>query len=98
MSSSASLAVVTGANGLVGSRVCDALAQRGVPIRAIVRQAGTAPEVAGVAEVVGDFPDPEFAATAVSGASAVITTVHPMGSDRATQQRIGVDGTLVVAR
>jgi nucleoside-diphosphate-sugar epimerase len=48
--------------------------------------------------VVGDFTEREFAATVVSGASAVITTVHPMGSDRATQQRIGVEGTLVMAR
>jgi nucleoside-diphosphate-sugar epimerase len=28
----------------------------------------------------------------------VVTTVHPMGSDRVTQQRIGVTGTLVLAR
>ena len=48
--------------------------------------------------MVGDFADPELAASVVSGASSVVTTVHPMGSDRATQQRIGVEGTLVVAR
>jgi 2-alkyl-3-oxoalkanoate reductase len=98
MSSSTSVVVVTGANGLVGSRVCAALVERGARVRAIVRRAGTGPELAGVAEVVGDFAEPEFAATVVSGASAVVTTVHPMGSDRATQQRIGVAGTLVVAR
>jgi nucleoside-diphosphate-sugar epimerase len=98
MSSSTSVVVVTGANGLVGSRVCAALVERGTRVRAIVRRAGTGPELARVAEVVGDFAEPEFAATVVSGASSVVTTVHPMGSDRATQQRIGVAGTLVVAR
>ena len=35
--------VVTGANGLVGSHVCAALAQRGVAVRAVVRRSGTAP-------------------------------------------------------
>ena len=48
--------------------------------------------------MVGDFTAPDFAATMVSGASSVVTTVHPMGSDRATQERIGVAGTLVAAR
>lgn len=98
MSSSVSVVVVTGANGLVGSRVCEALVERGVRARAIVRRAGTAPALPGVAEVVGDFAEPEFAASVMSGASSVVTTVHPMGSDRGTQQRIGVAGTLVVAR
>ncbi|MDQ6728870.1 MAG: NAD(P)H-binding protein [Actinomycetota bacterium] len=98
MSSSGSFVVVTGANGLVGSRVCEALVQRGVRARAIVRRPGTAPALPGVAEVVGDFAESKFAASVVSGASSVVTTVHPMGSDRETQQRIGVAGTLVVAR
>ena len=32
------------------------------------------------------------------GASAVVTTVHPMGTDRDTQHRIAVEGTPVLAR
>ncbi len=90
--------VVTGANGLVGSRVCAALAERGATVRAVVRRAGTAPALPGVEERVGSFYDPAFAADVVAGAGAVVTTVHPMGSDRETQHRVAVEGTPVLAR
>ena len=90
--------VVTGANGLVGARTVEALVARGVTVRAVVRRAGTAPALAGVEEHVGDFHDPDVATAAVAGADAVVTTVHPMGSDRETQERIAVEGTPVMAR
>ena len=89
---------MTGANGLVGARVCAALAERGAAVRAVVRRPGTAPVLAGVSEHVGDFADPEVAAAVVEGADAVVTTVHPMGSDRATQHQVGVEGTTLLAR
>jgi nucleoside-diphosphate-sugar epimerase len=98
MSSAAALVVVTGANGFVGSEICGALLARQARVRAVVRRAGTAPELPGVAEVVGDFADPDFAGRVSSDATSVITTVHPMGSDRATQHRVGVQGTTVLAR
>jgi nucleoside-diphosphate-sugar epimerase len=90
--------VVTGANGLVGSRICAALAERGAAVRAVVRRAGSAPTLDGVQERTGEFHDPGFAASVVQGADAVVTTVHPMGSDRSTQHRIAVEGTPVLAR
>ena len=90
--------VVTGANGFVGSRVCAALVDGGAIVRAVVRRAGTAPALAGVEERVGDFHDPDLAAAVVQGAGAVVTTVHPMGTDRETQHRIAVEGTPVLAR
>lgn len=90
--------VVTGANGFVGSHVCRALVDRGATVRAVVRRAGTAPDLAGVEEQVGDFTDPAFAAVVVADADGVVTTVHPMGDDHAIQQRVAVEGTPVLAR
>lgn len=92
------VAVVTGANGFVGSRICAALVDRGVAVRAVVRRAGTAPALPGLDERVGEFHDPPFAAEVVAGADAVVTTVHPMGADREVQQRVAVEGTPVLAR
>ena len=92
------IVVVTGANGLVGSRLCAALAERGTSVRAVVRRTGAAPAVPGVTEQVGDFTDTGFAASVLAGADAAVTTVHPMGSDGQVQRRIGVDGTTSFAR
>ncbi len=97
-SSASPVVVVTGANGLVGARICAALVGRGARVRAVVRRHGTAPDLTGVEERVGEFHEPDFAAEVVAGADAVVTTVHPMGSDRETQHRIAVEGTPVLAR
>lgn len=98
MTSEDRVIVVTGANGFVGARTCAELAKRGATVRAVVRRAGAAPAGGAVEEWVGEFADPEFAAEVVAGATGVVTTVHPMGADRATQHRVGVEGTPVIAR
>lgn len=90
--------VVTGANGLVGSRVCAALVDRGAQVRALVRREGTAPVLRGVEEVVGDFTDAATASAVLDGAHAAVTTVHPMASDLAAQHAVGVEGTATFAR
>lgn len=89
--------VVTGANGFVGSHTCAALVERGATVRAVVRRAGTAPRIPGIEEHVGEFFEPALAASVLAGADAVVATVHPMGSDREQQHRIGVEGTSVLA-
>jgi nucleoside-diphosphate-sugar epimerase len=94
--STSPVVVVTGANGFVGSHICAALVDRGATVRAVVRRAGTAP--AGVEEHVGAFGDPAFATNVVEGATAVVTTVHPMEDDREAQHRVGVEGTRALAR
>jgi 2-alkyl-3-oxoalkanoate reductase len=90
--------VVTGANGFVGSHICAALVDRGAAVRAVVRRPGTAPRRSGIEERVGEFDDPGFAAEVVAGATAAITTVHPMEEGREAQQRVGVDGTRTLAQ
>ena len=90
--------VVTGANGLAGATVCRALAERSAQVRAVVRRAGSAPALPGVTEHVGDFADEGLARAVTEGADAVVTTVHPMGSSREVQHRVGVEGTPVLAR
>ncbi|MGY1747545.1 NAD-dependent epimerase/dehydratase family protein [Blastococcus sp. SYSU D00695] len=92
------LVVVTGANGLVGSAVCRALSARSARVRAVVRRAGSAPPLPGVTEHVGDPTDPDVARAATRDADAVVTTVHPMGSPRQEQHRVGVEGTETLAR
>lgn len=92
------LVVVTGANGLVGSHVCAALSARGTPVRAVVRRHGTAPELPGVEEVLGEFTDPDQATRLVEGAGALVTTVHPMGTDLETQRSVGVEGNTTIVR
>src|SRR5690348_14180234 len=98
MANRSPVVVVTGANGLVGAAVCRALVERSTQVRAVVRRGGIALALDGVTEQVGDFADEGFARAVTEGADAVVTTVHPMGSSREAQHRVGVEGTPVIAR
>ncbi len=90
--------VVVGANGFVGSHLCSALLASGATVRAVVRRAGSMAVHSELEEWVGDFTDPVFAAEVCAGASAAVTTVHPMESNLETQRRVGVEGTAAFAR
>ena len=98
MAASPPVVVVTGANGLVGAAVCRALVERSAQVRAVVRRGGGGPALDGVTEHVGDFAEEGFARAVTQRADAVVTTVHPMGSSREVQHRVGVEGTPVIAR
>ena len=65
--------LVTGATGNVGSRVVRELQERGVPVRAFVRDPGKASAMlgAGVEIVPGDFGDPESIRAALDGVEGV---------------------------
>ncbi len=90
--------VVVGANGFVGSHLSQALLASGATVRAVVRHAGSIVARPGLEEWVGDFTDPVFAAQVCAGATAAVTTVHPMTSDLETQRTVGVAGTAAFAR
>lgn len=98
MDTASPLVLVTGANGLVGSHICHALLDRGARVRALVRRPGTAPQVDGVEEMVGDVADADDVTRAVDTVAAVVSTVYPLGSsDLELQQRVSIDGTRQLA-
>jgi nucleoside-diphosphate-sugar epimerase len=65
--------LVTGASGLVGSHVVEALAARGEPVRALVRPAsGAVVARLGAEPVVGDVTDPAAWQAAARGVRAIV--------------------------
>src|SRR3989442_8935385 len=65
--------LVTGASGLVGSHVVEALAARGEPVRALVRPASRAAVLRlGAEAVAGDVTDPAAWRAAARGGPALL--------------------------
>jgi len=67
--------VVTGAAGLVGARTCAVLSDRGLKVRAIVRNPAKAAERLGQLRIEilsGDVRDPDFLRGALRGADAIV--------------------------
>ena len=89
-------ALVTGATGTVGHPVARLLAERGVLVRALVRDPARAVLPPGVEPLAGDVTDPASLRAAVRGCDAVF---HAAGlseqwlRDRTRFERINVDGT-----
>jgi uncharacterized protein YbjT (DUF2867 family) len=77
--------LVTGATGRQGGAVAAALLDRGVPVRALVRDPGAAAAIAlrarGAVLVRGDFDDPGSLRVACEGARAVFSVQHPNMAD-----------------
>ncbi|MFC6013790.1 NAD-dependent epimerase/dehydratase family protein [Nocardia lasii] len=69
--------LVTGASGFVGGAIVRGLARRGVPVRAMVRDAASAPE--GVEVAVADLGDTTALARAVTGVRAVVHAAALLG-------------------
>ncbi len=88
--------LVTGASGLVGSHVVEALAARGEPVRALVRPGSRAAVVRlGAEVVVGDVTDPVAWPAAARGVRAIVHAAAIV-QRRATWEQyvaVNVDGT-----
>lgn len=85
--------LITGATGLVGSRLLGRLASAGVECRALVR--GDVVDLpAGVTQVRGDILDPPSLVGAVTGVSAVVHLAAAFRTpDEAAIWRVNLDGT-----
>src|SRR3989442_5946779 len=80
--------LVTGASGLVGSHVVEALVARGETVRALVRPASRAAAAPlGAEAVAGDVTDPAVSQRAAHGvraivpAAAIVQRPQPLGAD-----------------
>jgi nucleoside-diphosphate-sugar epimerase len=72
-------ALVTGANGFLGSHLVDLLIRQGWTVRAMVRQPGFQPAAGAVELANGDIRDPDAVALACSGMDVVFHTAGISG-------------------
>ncbi len=86
---------MTGATGFVGSRVARRLAALGSRVRAIVRRAGSGPDLAGagIEEIEGDFAGRDVAHRAAAGADLVVHCAATSGPDLEPVRRVNAEGT-----
>ena len=93
------IVLVTGANGFVGSHVCQRLAEQGVRVRALVRRKGETPELQhpGIEEGEGEFTDATDCKRAVPGADAVVHCAATAGDDIDHVRHVNTHGTQSIA-
>ena len=72
----ASMILVTGGTGEIGSEVLRLLSQAGIPARALTRKLQKAQALAGITWVAGDLARPETLTTAFEGARTVFLLTH----------------------
>src|SRR2546421_187520 len=88
--------LVTGASGLVGSHVVEALVARGEPVRALVRPASRAAVLPlGAEAVTGDVTDPAAWQAAARGVRAIVHAAAIVQRRASWEQyvAVNVDGT-----
>src|SRR5256884_3340622 len=88
--------LVTGASGLVGSHVVEALAARGEPVRALVRPASRAAvQRLGAEAVAGDVTDPAAWQAAARSVRAIVPAAAIVQRPASWEQyvAVNVDGT-----
>lgn len=78
--------LVAGATGQIGTTLVGMLAERGVPVRAMVRTAGAVVDEPRADVVVADFDDPGSLATALDGVDALF--LNTPSSERAAERQI----------
>ena len=92
--------VVTGVSGRVGGLVAEALARRGVPFRAVTRNAGRVPDLGGVEIALASYDRPEMLADALQPGDRVFMVsmhepperripLHQAFLDVAIERRVG---------
>jgi len=86
---------VTGATGEVGGRVARRLAERGAPLRLVVRDAARAPEIDG-AEVAGgaQYADGDAMLRALAGVDTLLLVSAGEALDRVDQHRSAIDAAV----
>jgi UDP-glucose 4-epimerase len=84
--------LITGATGLIGSRLLPRLVDAGIDCRALVRPGSSVP--GGIATAEGDLLDPRSLASAVEGASGIVHLAAVLRrSDPDEIRKANVDGT-----
>lgn len=87
--------LVTGASGLVGSRVAARLAGLGAKVRAIVRKRGDhhGLDHGNITQIEGDFTDGATTASAAGDSEYVVHCAATVGKDLEDARRVNVAGT-----
>ncbi len=82
---------VTGATGALGSRVTRLLADRGDPLRLLVRDPGRAPRVQAEIAIISDYTDGDAARAGLSGCDTMLLVSARESADRVTEHGSMID-------
>ena len=94
LDSSSSIVALTGASGFIGGALTRSLSERGVPVRALVRDPDTIERTDGLEIVQGSLEDPDSLRLLVDGADVVIHCAGAIKARGAKEfQAINAEGT-----